>query len=60
MLKLLVAARSRHKAVCGPQGFTRSQENGWICFPGDIGRRDGPESWFYVDPLQLKRTVGAM
>ena len=46
MLKLFVAARSRHKAVCGPQGFMRSQENGWSCFSGDVGRRNGPESWF--------------
>jgi hypothetical protein len=58
MLKLFVAARSRHKAVCGPQGIMRSQENGWSCFSGDVGRRNGPESWFYVDPLQMKRTVG--
>ena len=36
MLRLFVAARSRHKAVCGPQGFMRSQENGWSCFSGDI------------------------
>ena len=51
MLKLFVAARSRHKAVCGPQGFMRSQENGWSCFSGDVGRRMGPESWVYVDPV---------
>ena len=50
MLKLFVAARSRHKAVCGPQGFMRSQENGWSCFSGDVGRHNGPVSWFYVDP----------
>jgi hypothetical protein len=58
MLKLFVAARSRHKAVCGPQGFMRSQQNGWSCFSGDVGRRNGPGSWFYVGPLQMKRTVG--
>jgi len=50
-LKLFVAARSRHKAVCWLQGFTRSPQNGWSCFSGDIGRRGGLESWFYVDPL---------
>lgn len=58
LFQLFVAARSRHKAVCGPQGFMRSQENGWSCFSGDVGRRNGPESWFCVDPLQMKRTVG--
>jgi hypothetical protein len=51
LFQLFVAARSRHKAVCWLQGFTRSPQNGWSCFSGDIGRRSGLESWFYVDPL---------
>ena len=54
-----VRIRSRRKAVCGPQSFTRSWEDGWSSFSGDIGRRNGPKKWFYVGPLQLKRTASA-
>ena len=41
MLNLFMAARSRHKAVCGPQGFMDVLGDRWNGVSGALGASNG-------------------
>ena len=46
-MKFFVAARSRRKAMCGPQGFTRRADG--VASPVILAAVTGRKGGFYVD-----------